>query len=188
MLKKLLIIMLMAICATSLWAADWSSNYKQGNVVMSVGAGFESSNIYEIAVYPAAEMILLKPEIGELSFIDLGAKLMVRGGIGFPALDLGAGLAGTLHFGLKDLADGEIGEYLDPIDFFAEVGVGFDFLSNAGIGLIVNSGVNYWLEKDFALGLKYTGWNSFDGVSISANWKFKNQKRAEKAVEKQLDS
>ena len=193
MLKKLSVVFIMVlICAAMLSAesVDWNSNYKEGNVALSLDAGYEWGNPAEICAYPAAELIILKPDLGDVSFIDFGGKLMARVGIGFPAFDIGAGLAGTVHFGFKDLLEDELGGYFDPIDIFAEVGICFDFMriANSPLGLVVNSGINYWLEDDFAIGFKYSSWNSYDGATLSVHYKFKNQKKAEKAIDKKMNA
>ncbi len=190
MKKTTLILILLIACATFLWADDvkWNSNYKEGNISLGLDAGFETGNAVEISIYPGAEMILLKPDMDGVSFIDLGAKLMGRIGIGFPEFDIGAGAAGTAHIGFKDLGGKDLGDYLDPLDFVLEVGACFDFIPNYNfpVGLILNSGLNYWIEDNFAVGLKYTHWHGYNGGIISARIKFKNQKKAEKAIDKEL--
>ncbi len=191
-MKKLTLILILLIAFTAFLSADnvkWDSNYKEGNIALSLDAGFETRNAVEISIYPAAEMILLKPDLDGVSFLDLGAKLMGRVGIGFPAFDIGVGAAGTAHIGFKDLGGKELREFLDPLDFVVEVGACFDFMPNYSfpLGLILNSGLNYWIEDNFAVGLKYTHWHGYNGGIISARMKFKNQKKAEKAIDKELN-
>ena len=194
-MKKFLLITIVLIAASagilSADTADWTSNYKEGNVTLGLEAGLEYGPDMEISFYPTAEFILFKPDFGEVSFVDIGAKGYAR--LGMPLLfggfDAGVGAAGTLHFGFKGMNIPEVSDYLDKLDIFAEIGICFDILrtSTYPVGMIVNSGLNYWLEDDIAVSLKYSSWNDYDGGTVAFLMKFKSQDKAEKAVDKAID-
>lgn len=59
-------------------------------------------------------------------------------------------------------------EYLDKVDAYAEVGLGFDFITSGDrLALIASSGLNYFFSDTLAVGLNYSDWGWFSGGGIS---------------------
>jgi len=176
-MKKIfyLITILMILSAAFVFADDvyWGSMYSEGNLTLGGDLSYEAG-IYgsQLALYPAADMIFLKPVIEGLGFFDIGAA--VKGRIGIPlspstGFSVGVGALGSLHFGLRGL---ELpgAEYFERLDLFAEVGVKFDLIpANPAdiLGLALSSGVNYFIDDGLAVGAAYTNWGSFGGGGAS---------------------
>jgi hypothetical protein len=193
MKKRFLIMAVLLSLCTAFVSADkvlWGSNYDVGNVVAGVDAAFEVGANIEVSVYPSVELILLEPVFEDAAPLNIGAKAYGRFGIALmsPGFDAGIGLAGTAHLGFADLDIPEAEGVFDPIDLFLEIGVCFDILrtSTYPIGLILNSGLDYWMSEDFAVGLKYTSWNSYSGGAVGLLLKFSDRSSAEKAAEKAI--
>jgi hypothetical protein len=151
----------------------WGSMYSEGNINLGGDAAFEVSGAgYQIAIYPALEMLFLKPVIADFGFIDVGAT--AKGRIGIPlslgtGLSAGVGVLGTVHFGFRGL-DIPGSEYLERMDLFAEAGLKFDILqaiAGDSFGFTAASGVNYFLDDGFTVGAAYTNWGGFNGGGVS---------------------
>ena len=172
-MKKLLLVLFLAVVLTGVIAAQdtvWGSMYEEWNFSLGADAAFETDGSTKyVALYPGLDMMVFKPLTGSLAFLDIGAA--VKGRIGFSLgapLTAGIGVLGTLHIGMRGF-DFPWAEYLDKVDLFAEVGIKFDFLSDgtSPLGLTVNSGANYFLTDNMAVGLNYSQWGGFSGGGVS---------------------
>ena len=167
----LLMVVLMALSMTlSAQEYAWGSMYSRGNMMLGGDASVEFyGTSTQLALYPSAEIILFKPEWGELGFVDFGAT--VKGRFGLPLgggdLSAGVGVLGTMHFGFRGL-DFPGSEYLEKVDAYAELGLGFDFITGGDrLVAAVSSGVNYFFSDNLAVGLNYSDWGSYAGGGIS---------------------
>ncbi len=152
----------------------WGSMYGTRNLSFGGDVAVEKSgSSTQLSVYPEAEMLLWKPIMGEFAFIDVGAAAKGRVGIPLPGSDfsLGAGLSGTFHAGFRGL-DIPGDEYIGRIDFFAQAGIKFDFItSDSGFGFAAKSGVNYFISDSLAVGLYGSYWGGYAGGGISVRLK-----------------
>ena len=151
----------------------WGSNYAAGNVIPGGSAALEFDqyeNSVSAGLYPSMEIILYKPQLGGLAFLDFG--LEGGGRFGLPLykddLSMGAYGAGTMHFGLKGL-DIPGSEIFDRTDFYLRLGLGMDIVDgdDPGLRLCVGSGVNYFLSNRLALGAGYTDWGDYSGFALN---------------------
>lgn len=191
-MKKVLclscVLFLLSFAVVSADDLIWGSMYSPGNISFGGDAAVEFSGYSpQLAIYPAAEIILFKPVVGGFGAVDIGTTLKGRLGIplssgtGFSA---GIGALVSLHFGFRGL-DFPGSEYLENLDVFGELGVKFDFLppvSSDIFGLAASSGVNYYLSDGFAVGGSYTNWGSLNGGGLSVFVKI-GEKPAVKGVD-----
>ncbi len=178
-LAALLLCSIAGIAAAEDEGVWWGSYYTPGNFILSADIGVEyGTGILGIAVYPQAEMMLWKPAIpGGLGMLDVGAAVRGRVGYGTSAEDsglaAGLGVLGTLHLGLRGL-NFPWARYIEPLDYFIELGLGFDFIDYYDIGLkfLGGSGINYFLKPGFALTLRYFSWGGVSTTSVGVRLKF----------------
>ncbi|MFP4267179.1 MAG: hypothetical protein ACLFQW_04185 [Spirochaetaceae bacterium] len=169
-------LLVLVLCAAPLAAQDelpwWGSYYMPGNVSVSAGMGIARSywgNETTFTLYPGAEVKAFKWRPGNLFAVDMGVG--GKGAIGFTTggvsepLRLGAGPYMSFHLGYRGF--GGLGieglQYLEPLDFFAHIGLmanfvgGRDFLTG-----IDHTGINYFLSDNFALTLSTSGeWGTY---------------------------
>ncbi len=174
----LILLLITAALLPAQESISWGTNYGKKNIIFSGSAAIEKSNHTNFALYPEAEIILAKPVLGSIAFLDFGLA-----GKGRIALDLtesgisaGAGLMATMHMGFRGF-DFAGAEYLENLDYYLKLGAGFDFLNpeSTGLGFVSASGINYFLDEQFSLGLGYTGWRDYSGISISASIRLGNK-------------
>lgn len=155
----------------------WGSNYGTVNFIPSMalaGELEETGDGISIGLYPAAELILYKPRFGDFAFFDFG--LEAGGRLGIPVresdLTVGAYLGGTFHFGLRGL-DVPGSEILDRLDFFSRVGLGADLIApdSPEFGFAVASGLNVFLDDNLKIGIAYSDWLDYSGVSLNIGWR-----------------
>lgn len=176
-MKKILFLLsiMLVVGGVSVWAEDviWGSMYGQGNFRIGADVDIEGSSAgYQLALSPEAEYLFFKPVIGQTAFLDIGAAVRGRFGLG-TTFSAGVGILGTIHIGFRGL-DIPINEYADKVDIYAEVGGKFDFITPQTIpawGFAVKSGANYFLSDSFAVGLHYSNWGGFSGGGVTASLK-----------------
>ncbi|MBI9108334.1 MAG: hypothetical protein JEZ04_16425 [Spirochaetales bacterium] len=191
-MKKVICIGFILLVFTTVFiSADeviWGSMYSEGNINLGADVAYEvSGTMAQLALYPAAEMIFLKPMMGDLGFLDIGAT--VKGRVGVPlsfgtSLSAGVGALASLHFGLRGL-DIPGSEYFERLDLFAEIGLKFDIIPSSltdTFGLAFSSGVNYFLDDNIAVGATYTNWGGFNGGGASVFLKL-GEKPAVKGID-----
>ena len=176
-MKKICFILSLIISVTALSAQDvaWGSMYGNGNLRFGIDAAYESNGANNhIALYPEAEVLLWKPLIGNLAFLDLGAGIKGRAGIPITAgtdFTAGAGVVGSLHLGFRGF-DFPGGEYLANLDYFADAGLKFDFISSGStFGAVLSTGINYYINDNVAVGAFYSNWGGSGGGGISISIK-----------------
>lgn len=178
----LIVIALAAVCASAGYAEEgdtwWGSWYSRGNVVASIRGAFESHSRFSggLGAYPGVEVILLKPVLGDVAPLDIGVAARGHLGIGFDSrLDnnftAGIGLFGTIHLGFRGL------DFLNPdivgrLDYFAELGLGFDLIKYEQDRLPLNfaafTGLNYYLNPTLAVTVGYNQWGAVSGAFLGA--------------------
>ena len=155
----------------------WGSNYGTVNVIPSIavaGELEEAGDGISIGLYPAAELILYKPRFGDFAFFDFG--LEGGGRLGIPIresnLTVGAYLGGTFHFGLKGL-DIPGSDILDRLDLFSRIALGADIIASESpdFGPAIASGLNFFLNDNLKVGLAYSDWLDYSGVSLNIGWR-----------------
>jgi len=178
-MKKTVLLLLVVLIAPALTLSAqeyaWGSMFSRGNMMIGGDASLEFNGYgsTQLALYPSAEVILFKPVWGDLGFLDFGAT--VKGRFGLPLgggdLSAGVGVLGTMHFGFRGL-DFPGSEYLEKVDVYAELGLGFDLITSGDrLVATVNSGVNYFFSDTLAVGLNYSDWGDFAGAGLSVSLK-----------------
>ncbi len=199
-MKKLTLSALLLMLITGLYgeerAIGWGSYYMPGNIIPEAALSYEGYSYHgwhyndgksyygtrhygQLGLYPAAEVMLWKPYFGEYAPLDIGVEAIGRFGIPlsrYESFSMGAGAQASFHLGFRGF-DFPGAEYLDRIDFFVKMGLGCDFVNEDGfkLGFISQTGVNYFITEQFALGLSYRYWgaNSYgrNGVAIQARYR-----------------
>jgi hypothetical protein len=143
--------------------------YASGNAIPGGQIAIEGSGgALVLSAAPSLELIVWKPSMLGTAPLDIGLQVMGR--VALPLRDAGAqlgfGAGGSVHMGLRGL-ELPISEYLDNVDLFARFGLGYALTPSDGPGLVgySSSGFNYFLGDRLYLGLAYTQWGYFGGVS-----------------------
>ncbi len=166
----------------------WGSYYMPGNFIGMVDVGLGSyAGSASIDLSGGAEFIVTKFRPADLFAIDIG--LSARGifslwrpplaGRGYAAF--GGGVSPVAHFGFRGF-DFPFAEYLERLDVFASVGLGFlgyglsgDWTGisepNGGLRFISSNGFNYFLTDSISVSLVYTYWGDWSSASIGARLK-----------------
>lgn len=188
-------LLLLTISVTSLFAEEppappelsdskeyyWSTPYSAGNTIISGDISFESWGYYtdyQFGITPGFEVIIFKPNFGGYAPLDFGAKAQFRVGLPlspYSDFTMGLSICGTIHFGFAGF-DFEGSEYLDPLEIYAEFGVGINFIrphyTSFYASFVSETGVKYHFSDNFALEIGYSSWDHYDGISIGANFRF----------------
>jgi hypothetical protein len=154
-----------------------ATHYQPGNVAFSLGAGLGfGGGDFGVSLYPGAEIIVAKIRPADVFSIDFGAG--ARGAFTFrsyrtrPAsgyVALGGAPFVSAHMGLRGFTGNEVAEYLDRIDIYTSLGLGYlAYLPtgtarqiDGGLAFANFSGVNYFITDNLAvsLGTNYlTSW------------------------------
>ncbi len=195
------LLLLFLLASAALYAegpvSQWGSYYAPGNVIPEISLSYEGYRYYgwhyyngityygwrlygQFGVYPGAEVILWKPNIEGFSPFALGLSGVARLGVPlsrYESFTVGAGAEAVLHLGFRGF-DFPGSEYLERIDLFVKLGVGFDFINPQGFraGFISQAGVNYFITDRFNVGLSYRHWgaNQYgrNGVAVQARYRF----------------
>ncbi len=178
-------------------AVQWGSYYSPGNFIPEVSLSYEGyryngwhyyngTSYYgwrlygQLGLYPGAEIIMWNPDIEGFSPFALGLSGVARIGVPlsrYESFTVGAGAEAVFHLGFRGF-DFPGSEYLDRVDLFVKLGVGFDFLNPDGfkVGFISQAGVNYFLNDRFNVGVSYRYWgaNNYgrNGVAVQARYRF----------------
>ncbi|MFW5742384.1 MAG: hypothetical protein ACOC2D_03840 [Spirochaetota bacterium] len=159
-----------------------ATHYQPGNVAFSLGAGLTfGGGGLGVSLYPGTEIIVAKIRPADVFSLDFGAG--ARGAFTFhsyrtsPAsgyVALGGAPFVSAHMGLRGFTGNEVAEYLDRIDIYTSLGLGYlayrttgaARYGDGGLAFANFSGVNYFITDNLAvsLGTNYLGgWTS--GVS-----------------------
>lgn len=170
-------------------SSGFTSYYKPGNVALGVdlGGGFYYSS-FSFAAYPSAEFFLAKYRVGDYLPLDFGAAVRGRigldAGIGGAGIDVGVGGFGTAHLGFRGIP-GDIGKILGRFDVFVGLGLVYDIISPAyysGLGFSEYSGLNYFINDNFAVTLSNQWWHNYFDYTIGVRFKFGSSEAAKKAM------
>ncbi len=148
----------------------WGSMYAAGNTTLSGQVAVESDGgALVLSAAPSVEFIVWKPVMAGIAPLDLGVQAMGRVAVPlrYAGFQLGLGGGGSVHFGLRGL-ETPVSGYLDRVDLFARFGLGFAATTSDGPGLIgySSSGFNYFVDDRLFIGLAYTQWGYYGGVSL----------------------
>lgn len=179
-LLVLLLVFALAGTATAQETGPWlGTHYQPGNTAFSLAAGAGFAGGFGVSAYPGAEFIVTKFRPGDVLSVDIGAG--VKGAFSFwnysggnyGYLSLGAAPFVSAHFGLRGFAGNEIAEYLDRLDFFSAIGLGYTMFvptgdwaglaePQPGFGFANFSGVNIFLTDQIALTLSSNYISGYD--------------------------
>ena len=183
----------------------WGSYYTPGNISFGaeVGLGSGPYGSSTIDLSGGAEFIITKFRPADILAIDLGAS--ARGIFSLWRLSLTGprysafGGAGSVvaHLGFRGF-DFPFAEYLERLDLFASVGLGFLGYSyggdwtgfsqpDGGLKFVTSEGVNYFLTDNIAVSLVYTYWRDWSSVSIGARFKLGPKEELNPRVRTVLD-
>lgn len=159
-------------------ASSSAAYFSPGTVTARVGVGADYwGSGLGFGLYPGIELTLAHPVFGGVFPLSFG--LAAHGVIGFEAWYGGAALGvavggyGTAHFSFKDLNMST--NLLDPLDIYIGlglvvpvVGTYWSYYSSAFLGFSEISGLNWFLNKNFALSIEYSYlyWYSTTNIGI----------------------
>ncbi len=166
----------------------WGSYYMPGNIAATAEIGLGSyAGRSTVDLSGGAEFLIYKFRPADLFAIDLGASARGvaswwssgLGGRGYFAF--GGAPSAVAHLGFRGF-DFPFAEYLERLDLFVSLGVGFlgytysgDWTSFAepqgGIKFITSDGFNYFITDNIAASVVYTYWGDWSSVSIGARFK-----------------
>ena len=153
-----------------------------GNVAISVEAGLYLGAGLGFDLTAGGEFILTKFRPGDLFALDLGAGARglasfyrsIGGTYGYTAFGASPFLA--LHMGFRGF-DFEFAEYLEPLDVFTALGLGYMGYSTRGTwtdsepggGLAFHSfnGFNYFITDRIAVSLVYSYWANWNYINLN---------------------
>ncbi|MDX9897503.1 MAG: hypothetical protein RBT62_01170 [Spirochaetia bacterium] len=129
----------------------WGRMYAAGNVIPGAHIAIERGNeALVLSAAPSLELIVWKPVLPATAPLDLGFQAMGR--VALPlrgaGTQLGFGAGGSVHLGLRGL-ELPLSEYLDRVDLFARLGLGYALTQSDGPGFVgySYSGFNYFLSE-----------------------------------------
>lgn len=148
-------------------ASSQAAYFAPGTLSLRAGVGLDLYGYgFGLGLYPGLELTLAHPVFGGAFPMSFGVA--GRAVLGFDSyyggLEVGAGGFGTAHFSFKDLNLGV--SALDPLDIYIGLGVVFGITGGyygywSGLGYVPVwfseiSGINWFLNKNFALTLEYS--------------------------------
>jgi len=160
-------------------SAPWfGTHYQPGNTAFSLGAGLGFGGGIGIGLYPGAEFILTKFRPADAFSIDLGAGVKGTfsawtsgGSPSYGFLTLGGAPFVSAHFGLRGFTGGELSDYLNRLDVYTAIGLGYlayvptgswrSVAPTGGLAFANFSGINYFLTDRIAITLNTNYLTSF---------------------------
>lgn len=185
--RRLLIVVVLAtlVCLPAIAQDDagwWGSYYMPGNIAASAEAGLYLGAGLGIDLTAAGEYIFTKVRPGNLFSLDLGAGVRglasfyrsAGGAYGYTAF--GAAPFLGVHMGFRGF-DFDFAEYVEPLDVFAAVGLGYVGYTlrgawtgtqpGGGLTFMSFNGFNYFLTDRLALSVVYSYWANFNYINLN---------------------